>query len=205
MVGILLQVGIVYPRHLVALAQPASHLQGILAMLRHTQVQSLQAQVEQKRILRRLDRAQVAHQLAGGLGDIGHLPKGLRVGQAVVRGIRLAKAGELVGMGLPIEVAAIYDATAYAGRMAIHVFRRGMGDDVSAPLKRPTVNRRGKGVVHDQGNAVAVGDARELLNIQYHHTRIRDGLAKQQLRIGTERLADLLLAGILIDESALNA
>ena len=123
----------------------------------------------------------------------------------MVRGIRLAKTGELIGMCLPIEVATIYDATSHAGRMAIHVFRSGMRHDVSAPLKRATVDRCSEGVVHDQGYAVAMCDAGKLLDVKHHHTRIRDGLTKQQFRVGAEGLADLLFAGILIDEGTFNA
>ena len=50
-----------------------------------------------------------------------------------------------------------------------------------------------------------MGDARKLLDVENGTARVRDGLAKQCLRVRTEGSLNLLLRGILIDEGTLNA
>ena len=67
----------------------------------------------------------------------------------------------------PVEIAAIDHTSAHLGGMAVHILRGGMGDDVASPLKRTAVNGRGKGVVHDEWYAVAVGYACKLLYVKH--------------------------------------
>ena len=78
MVGIVGKTTIVHPSHLVVLAQPLGNALRILAMTLYTEVQGLEAKVEQEGIHRSLYRAEVAHHLCGSLGDIGHLAETLR-------------------------------------------------------------------------------------------------------------------------------
>ena len=82
--------------------------------------------------------------------------------------VRLAKSRELLGMRFPIEIAAVHDTTAYARGMAVHIFGRGVRDDVRSPFERTAIDRRGERIIDDQGYAMIMGDAGELLHVQYH-------------------------------------
>ena len=127
-------------------------------MLRHTQVERLQSQVEQEGVLRALNATQVAHQLGCRLGHVGHFAESLGIGQTMVALIRLTEAGEFIGVFGPIEVAAIHYCTAYAGGVAIHVLGGGVGYDISSPFKGAAVDGCGEGVIYNQGHTLTVSD-----------------------------------------------
>ena len=108
-------------------------------------------------------------------------------------------------MRFPIEIAAVHDTTAYARGMAVHIFGRGVRDDVRSPFERTAIDRRGERIIDDQGYAMIMGDAGKLLHIQYHNARIGDHLAEHRLRIRAESLGDLFLACVLIYERAFDS
>ena len=128
-------------------------------------MQRFKSDVEQKSVLWARYRAEVAHQLNHHFRDISHLSKSRGVGKAVVRGIGRAQSCEFFGVRFPVEVAAIHHNAANRGGMSVHIFRCRVGNDVASPLKGVAIDGRGKGVVHNQGHAIAVGNACELLNI----------------------------------------
>ena len=105
----------------------------------------------------------------------------------------------------PVEVAAVHNYSSYGGRMSVHILGGRVGHDVASPLERPTINRRGEGVVHDERHPVAMGDACELLNIQHAASRVGDGFAKHGARVGAERLLYLLFRSLLVDKGAVDA
>ena len=57
-------------------------------------------------------------------------------------------------MRFPIEIAAVHDTTAYARGMAVHIFGRGVRDDVRSPFERTAIDRRGERIIDDQGYAM---------------------------------------------------
>ena len=97
--------------------------------------------------------------------DVGHLAKVLRVGEPVVRGVGGGEPGELVGMGVPVKVAAVDNSATHCRGMAVHILGGRVSHDVGTPLEGAAVDGRGEGVVHDEGHTVAVGDAGKLLYI----------------------------------------
>ena len=109
-----------------------------------------------------------------------------------------------MGTGLPVEVAAVNDATAYLRCMTVHILGGRVRHDVGTPLKGTAVDRRRERVVDDEGNTMLVCDACKLLDVQDFAARVRDGLAEQRLSIGTEGGRNLLLGSLLRDESTLN-
>ena len=123
----------------------------------------------------------------------------------MIRGIRLAKAGILVGMGLPIEVTAIYDTTTDAGRVAIHIFRSRVGHDIGTPFERAAIDRCREGVIDNEWHTLLVGNPGELLDVEHHDARVRQCLTEEQFRVRTERLGDLLLTSVLVNESAIDS
>ena len=108
-------------------------------------------------------------------------------------------------MRLPVEIAAIHDTTTHARGMAIHIFSRGVRNDIRSPFERTAIDRRGERIIDDQGYAMIMGDAGKLLHIQYHNARIGDHLAEHRLRIRAESLGDLFLTRILIYERAFDS
>ena len=62
--------------------------------------------------------------------------------------------------------------------MSVHIFGGGMGHYIGSPFYGPAVDRGREGVVHDQRNAVGVGDLGELLDIQDRQRGIGNGLAE---------------------------
>ena len=199
------QAAVVHPRHLLVLAEELGHLLGVLAVLGHTQMECLQTEMQQERVLRSGNRTEVTHQLCYEFCGEAHLAEGLHIGQTMIALIGCAEAGEFLGVGEPVEVTAIdYDA-AHLRSQAIHILRSRVGDDVGSPLKRTTVHGCGEGVIHDQRHAVLMGDFGEALDIEDRTAGIGDCLAEHCLRIRTESRLNLLVAGILRDKRAVDA
>ena len=204
-VGAALQPAVVHPGHPFVLLQEFGHGLRVLAVALHAQVQRLQSQVEQEAVEGAGHRPQVAHQLCRGLGDVGHPAEGLRVGQPVVALVRLAQSRELVGMGRPVEVAAVHDGAAHRCGVPVHVFRGGVGHDVGPPLEGAAVDGRGEGVVHDERHAVAVGHPGEAFDVEHVSARVREGLAEEALRVRPEGGLDALVLPFRVHEGAFDA
>ena len=143
------QAAIAHPRHALVLFEPLCHLLRITAMLLHAEMEGLKTEVEEEGVLGSRNASEVTHQLGYELRAICRASESLGIDQAVVRLVGSGKTGEMVGMGLPVEVAGIHHTSSHLSGMAIHVLRSGMGDDVASPLKRTAVDGRGKGVVYD--------------------------------------------------------
>ena len=122
----------------------------------------------------------------------------------MIRVIRCTQTRELLCVGEPVEVTTVHDTTAYLRSQSVHIFRGGVGDDISTPLERMTVDGSGEGVVDDERYPILMGDTCKFLDVENSTTRIRDGLSKQQLGIGTEGSLYLFLTGILRNESTLD-
>ena len=204
-VGIGGEAGVLDPFHGRMSVQEFSNLLGALADVLHADGERLDAKVQIEGVLRALNGAEVAHQLAGGLGDVGELAEFLRIGQAVVGLVRGRQAGEFLGVGFPVEVAAVNDGAADRGAVAVEVLGRGVRDDVGAPLDRTEVHRRREGIVHDEGYAMLMGDAREALDVEHAHAGVGQRLAEEKLGIRPEGRFDLLVRGVLVDEGDLDA
>ncbi len=107
-------------------------------------------------------------------------------------------------MRFPIEIAAVHDTTAYARGMAVHIFGRGVRDDVRSPFERTAIDRRGERIIDDQGYAMIMGDAGELLHVQYHNARIEIISPNIAFVFGRNALRSLL-ARVLIYERAFDS
>ncbi|MPM86765.1 hypothetical protein SDC9_133857 [bioreactor metagenome] len=179
--------------------------QRIFTMLFHAKRQRLKTKIEVEGVLRGLDRAKVPHKLRRRLRDVCLFAKAFGIYDAVIRFVRRGEAGEAGGIVQPVEVAAVYNATADADRVAVHVFRGRVGDDIRAPLKRTAVDRGCKRVVDDERHAVRMREARKLLDIQDGNAGVCDGFAKKRLGVGAKILRELLFRQRLIDKRAFDA
>ena len=191
-VGVARQARVAHALHLGLVLQELSHCLAVLHVARHAHVQALKAEVEQEGVLRRLDGAQIAHELRGRLGDEGPLfAKLLGVGDAVIALVRRGETGELVGVSHPVELARVDDGAAHSCAVAVHVLGGGVRHDVSAPLDGTTVDRRGERVVHDERHTVGMRGVGELLNVKHRERRVGDGLAEDGARIVLEGRVEL--------------
>ena len=185
--------------------QIAGHLERIAAMLAHAQMEGLQPQVEQEGVHGRGNGSEVALDLRHKLGGVGHLAERLCVGQPVIGSVGSCQPWVIRGVGVPVEVAAVHHGPSHLHGVAVHVFRCGVGNDVSPPLKRPAVDGSGESVVHHQRHTVPVGYAGELLYIQHLAAGIGYSLAKHHARVGLEGLVQLFLRGVGVDKGAFHA
>ena len=195
-----------HPSHLRVARQVLGHRASVGGVPGHAQVQALQPQIDEEGVLRRLDRAQIAHELRRRLGDVGTFQaEALGIHHAVVALIGRREPRELVGVGVPIKAARIHNDASDGSAVAVHVLGSGVGHNVGAPLDGPAQHRRGEGVVHDERHPVAVGRRREALDVEHGQRRVCDGLAEDALRVGPESGFKLLVGAVRIDEGALQA
>ena len=126
------------------------YLHGALAVPGYADVQALETQVKIECVLRALDRAEIPHQLARGLGDESQFPESFSIYQAVVGRVRRTESGVLVSMGFPIKITTVHQGSSHGDTMAVHVFCGRVGNDVGAKFKRPAKHRGGKSIVDDE-------------------------------------------------------
>lgn len=67
---------------------------------------------------------------------------------------------------IPGEIAAVYNNASYLNGVAIHVFRSGVDDNICAKFHGAAQDGRSKGVVHDQGDLMGMGNLRKFFNIE---------------------------------------
>ena len=204
-IGVVGQAAVVDPRHLIVPLKPFGYRLGIFAMAFHAQVEGFKPKVQVIGVLWSLDAAEVAHKLGGSLGDVGGTAEALGIDEAVIGIVGRGEAREKVGMGIPVEVAAIDDDTPHSTCMTIHILGGGVGDDVGSPLNGTAVDGRSEGVVDDKGHAVLVRQTGKALDVQHFAAWVADGFAEDTARIGAESLLQLLVSGILIDEGDVDA
>ena len=203
---IALQARIAHEAHLGMALQELGNGKAVLAMTRHAHMQALERAVQEKRRLRVLHRAEVAHELRGGLGNEGALATELLgIGHAVVALVGRGETRELVRMGHPVKLAVVDNHATQVGCMAIHVLGGGVRDDVGAPLKGTAHHRRREGVVDHQRHAVVMRGLGKALNIEHGKGRVGNRLAKDELGIGLKGCLELLIGAVGGNERAGNA
>ena len=88
--------------------------------------------------------------------------------------------------------------------MAVHVLCRRVGHNVRAPANRLAVDGRGKGVVHNQRNAVPMRRLSEFLNVQHGQRGIGNRFAEHGARVRAEGAVKLVVRRVGGDESGVN-
>ena len=200
-----LEARVVDPGHLRVVLQELRAGESVFAVARHAQVKRFKTHVQEERVLRSLDAAEVAHELCRSLRDEGSLAESLRVGKTVVARVRFGEALELVVMGFPVEVAAIHDAATHGHGVTVHVLGGGMRHDVHAEINRAAKNRSRERVVHNHRHAVLVGKLRESFQVENLAGGVCHRLSEEALGIRAEGLLDFFVAGILVHERAFDA
>ena len=119
--------------------------------------------------------------------------------------VRRAQSGEFVGIPGPVKGAGVHDGSAHRVGMAVHILGGGVGDNIGPIFERPAVDRRGKGVVHDEGHAVGVCCRGKLLKIQHGQGGVGNRLAEYRLGVGPESGLQLLGRAVGLHKGKLNA
>ena len=172
----------------------------------HSHVQAFQAKIEIERALGGLCATEIAHELRRRFGDIrAALTEFFCVRNAVIAIIGRTKPREFVRVREPIEFARIDDTTAYGYAVPVHVFGRGMGNDIRAVLERTAIYGRGERVVDDEGYAVRVRRFGKFFNIQNGERGVGDRFPKHRFRVRAERRVEFFFRAVGIDERKVDA
>ncbi len=180
------QGGVVHALNLRVVLEELDHLEGVLHVALDAKRQGLQALEQQERVEGRQRRAQVAQQRGAGLGDVGGSPTHVGEHDAVVGGVGLGQAREAVGMGRPIELAGVDEHAAHDGAVAAHELGGGVRHDVGTMLDGAQQVGRGEGGVHDEGQAVTVGDLGPALKVEHVGVGVAQRLGVEELRVGLD-------------------
>ncbi len=199
------EASVVDPSYLRMVLEELGASESVFAVARHAEMERFEAEVQEERILRRLDGTEVAHELCGCLRDESALAESLRVSETVVARIRFGEALETVVVCFPVKVAAIDDAAADCRGVAVHVLGRGVGHDVNAVFNRTAENRSRECVIDNHRNAVLVGDVSEALEVEHLACRVCNRFAEEALGVRAECLFNFFVARVLIDKRAFDA
>ena len=132
-----LQGRVVHLGHFRMAGQEADHLQRILHMALHAQAQCLNALQQDEGVEGRNGGTGVAQQDGTDAGDEGCCSHGVGKHDAVIRGVGLGQCGEFLGIGLPVELAAVDDYAAQTAAMTAQELGGRVHYDVGSVLKRP--------------------------------------------------------------------
>ena len=184
------EIGVIHPSDQRVSFEMLRDREGVGAMQVHAQRQGFQALQEQKRVLRRQARPEVAQSFDPALEDKGERTEGFGEDHAVIAGAWFREHGELaVG---PVELARVDDDTADRGAVAADELGRGVDDYIRAELDGAAQIRRGKGVVDHQRDTRFVGNLGDTLDVDHVHARIRDGLDIDHLGLLGDRVAEIV-------------
>ena len=150
-------------------------LLGVLGVALEAKRQGLGALEQQERVEGRDAGALVAEEDRADVGHVRGGTAGVGEGDAVVGGVGLGDL-RILARGLPIEVTTVDDHAAKRGAVAADELRGGVDNDVSAVLERTEEIRRAKRVVHDDGQAVLVGNLGDGVDVGDVGVGVAEGL-----------------------------
>ena len=172
-------------------------------MTLHTERKRFQTKVQKKRIHGTGLRSHIAHEVRTRLRDISRLAELLCVGNTVIGLIGLRKHREL--SVIPVKASAVNNAAADLNGMTVHIFGRGMCNDIGAKSERTAIDGRREGIIDDQRHSVAVGRLCKQFQIRHDKRRIGESFGKHTPCIFTECGVQFFLRAVRIHKSALNA
>ena len=111
MVVMTLECRMIHLSHLGMVSQEIHHLQSILYMALYAQTQCLNTLQQDKGIEWRQCGTGIAQQHGTDTGDVGSSTNSIGKHDTVIRRIGLGQCGELIGIGLPVELTAIHNHT----------------------------------------------------------------------------------------------
>ena len=203
MVFVIGQGGVQHPVDLRVFGKVCRRLCRIGGMPLHAKRERIAAQPAQKGVLRAHDGAQIAHHLRAALGR--ELRGGeIGVYQTVVAFVRFVEGGVAL-VPLEIEVAAVHDDAAERRRVPVEIFRRGMHDDVHAPIEGLAQHGGRERIVVRIHDAVLLGDVRDLFKINDFNGRVGDRFGENQLGFIVDEFFNVLGGIVGVEKAGLNA
>ena len=160
----------------------------------HTQRQCFQSLEKDESVEGRDGGARVAQDDGADACHKSRLPRHVGKHGTVVRRVGLRQRRIFVGIGFPVEGAAVNDDTAEARTVAADEFCSRMHHDVSPVFNGADEIRRAEGVVNDEDDVVAVGHLCHGLQVRdvgigvakrfrVNHLRVRADDSLQRLRV----------------------
>ena len=193
------QRGMVNLGHLGVMGQEVDDALGVVGVALYAQTERLQALEQYPGVEGADGGTRVAQYHGADAGYEGSGPGHVGKDGSVIRGVGLGQRGVLVGIGLPVKLAAIYDdatqrATVSADKLGSRVYHH-----VGAVLQGPYQIRCAKGVVYNDDGIVAVGYLADAVYIGYAGVGVAEGLNDDSLGVGTERGVYLVKVGGVYD------
>ena len=107
----------------------------VFYMARHTYMKRFQTKIQYKSTLRRLCTSQISHKLRGAFGDEStFFAEFFCIGNSMIGIIRCAEPREFVCVSHPVKFAGINDRTTECSTVTVHIFGRGMSNNISTPF-----------------------------------------------------------------------
>ena len=159
--------------------------EGVGAVAVHTDMQGFRAHHGEERVERRHSAAEVADPLYAKFHGVGRGREITGIDRTVVAFVGIDEFREFAVF--PVESAFFHDDAADAGRMAVKIFCRGVGDNIRSEVERAAKIRGRERIVDDQRKPVFVSDACEFFHIQYDQRGIREHFRKDRFRARTDR------------------
>ena len=145
-------------------------------------MQTFKTKVQNKCVLRTLDRTKITHQLCRTFCNKSTcIAKTLHIGHAMITLIRCTKSRILICILHPIKMSTIYNRAAYTCAMTIHIFCRGMRNNICSPLEWTTVDWCSKCIIYNKWNTICMRHFSKLFNIQNGKRWICNCLTKHSL------------------------
>jgi len=160
-------------------------LAGVFHMALHAQGQGFDALQDLEGVHGAHAGAEVAQAFASGPQQEGGDGGFLGEVHAVEAVVGLGQGGEFT-RGFPIEIARIHQHAADSGAVAAEELGGGVEDQVGAVLEGLQQVGAGEGGIHQQGQAVFVGQGGDTGNVQHVQARVAQGLAEEQAGVGAD-------------------
>ena len=147
--------------------------------------------------------AEITHKLHSCLDYIGGKGVFLRIDNPVIAFIGFCHTGK--SSVSPVKFPAVYDNSAYLYGVTVHILGGRMNYNIRSPLNRAAKNRRCKGVIHYQGNAVSMSGSCPHLYVKNGKGGICQCFAENRLCVILKCGVQLLLRSVLPYPNALYA
>ena len=178
-----LQGWMVHLSHFGMVGQEIHYLECIFDVTFDAQAKCLDSLQKNERIEGRNGSTRVTQQDGTNSGDVGSCTYGLCKDNAMIRRIRLGQSGELVGIGQPVELAAIDNDTAKAGTMTTQELCSRVDHDVGTMLQRTNQVGCTERIVHDKRNTMLMSHGSHAFEVEHIAIGIAKGLGIHHLRV----------------------
>ena len=172
--------------HLGVVGEIVDDAQGILHMALHTEAEGLEALQEDPRVERTDGRSGIAQEHGTRTGD-----KSCRSGHvgedgSMITGVGLGQCGELVGIGLPVELSAVDDDTPQRTAMSADELGGGVQHDIGTMLNGTNEERRSERVVDEERDIVTVSNLGQAVDISNVGVGVSEGLGIKSPGLGQD-------------------